>query len=507
MGVCVGGGFHPPPTHPTIPNCVGPKNKNLKWRRNMRRVLVFIVISLVLAGLACNYPMWAPTPTPTSPPPTPASTATSITQSPSLTPTPQPTGGTICVFAYKDLNRNAMRDNDEPPLTNVHFSIQRGGMEIQEHRSSAEDESHCFFELPPGDYKVLATAPENYQATNPSTLSITLREGKRLPVVLGFAELPSLPDGKLFIAGNVAIELVSASASGDFFFVIADNKLQLTDDGGLSWQIVGQAPPAHNVIASPADPNLLFAGDGQDCFRGGPDSPLFRSQDGGSTWEPMPSGINLRPAAAHPRNPSIAWAIGCDGVYITKDAGNSWTHQPAEEWGLYTLDLIQPAERQPMLVYAVGNSEGGSGALFRSEDGGHSWVTATDEPDLWITDLLLNPADADQVWFTTPGGIWQSTDGAATWQVQHQGLETVVVGESMQFEGRGLNSLTMASSGELYLGTAQGVFNSKDDGVTWQAIRGAPWGSENISQIVASETALGTRLWISALSGVYTYTP
>ncbi len=476
----------------------------------MHRFLGLLAAILLMAGVSCNYsvfPAPAPSPSPTPspivpPPPTLAAPA------PTSTPTAQPAEGSICVLAYEDANGNAMRDGEERSLPGVRFALQCDKDEINVHVSQAAQEPFCFVNLAPATYVVEAIPPESFRGTNPTILSITLSADERIPVILGFEQADGLPDGKLLPDQPEAVmALVGNARAGGSVYLVTEDALQRTDDGGQTWTVLGERPPAETVVVSPADPSRLLAGNGFDCFRGGPPAPLFISTNGGESWDESPAGQNLRPSAAHPTNPSVAWAVGCDGAYVTYDAGQSWEHQSFEAWGLYTLETIQPVMGQPDVVYAAGNSEGGSGALFRSMDGGHTWQTLTDDPELWITALLAHPTDADEVWFATPSGIWHSQNGGENWSHSAAGLEAVAVGDDYLFEGRGLHTLVRTESSLLYLGTALGVFQSEDGGAHWQAIRGTAWEQEPILHLLVSQAAPRTRLWVTAQSGIYVYTP
>lgn len=476
----------------------------------MRRFLGLLAAILLMASLSCNYSVFAapspspsPTPSPIAPPP-----STLAAPAPTSTPTAQPAEGSICVLAYEDANGNAMRDGEERSLPGVLFSLQRGQEEIDAHVSQAAQEPFCFVNLPPASYVVQAVPPDSFRGTNPTNLSITLSSDERIPVILGFEQAEGLPDGKLLPdQPEAAVALVGDARAGNSLYLVTMDELQRTDDGGRTWSVMGERPPAETVVMSPADPSHLLAGNGFPCFRDGQPAPLFISTDSGESWEESPAGENLRPAAAHPTNPSVAWAVGCDGAYVTDDAGLSWEHQPSDAWGLYTLETIQPVMGQPDVVYAAGNSEGGSGALFRSTDGGRTWQTLTEDPELWITALLAHPTDADEVWFATPSGVWHSQDGGERWSHSAAGLETVAVGDDYLFEGRGLHALVRTRSSLLYLGTEQGVFQSEDGGVNWRAVRGTAWEQEPILRLLVSEATSHTRLWVTAQSGVYVYTP
>jgi photosystem II stability/assembly factor-like uncharacterized protein len=471
----------------------------------MRRSLWFLILGLALAGLSCNYPGVA-TPSPESSPtaePTPPPTAAPL---PTATPTPAPPGARICVAAYEDLNENAMQDPGEPPLAGVQFIIEQRGVKVATHTTDGNREPMCFDELEPGDYRVTVQGPESYQATNPTSLFVTLRPGRRIPVALGFAPVPELPAGQVRVGDGFAARAIYASQPPQpTFYLRTTSALYRTANGGANWARVGDRPPADHVVVSASRPDLLLAGDGFECFRGGPDAPMFRSRDGGATWDELPGGLNLRPTAIHPEDPAVAWAVGCDGAYRSSDGGQTWTRQLADAWGIYTLETILPVPGDPRVVYAGGNSEGGSGAVFRSTDGGRTWQTIQEGLEFWFSALLVHRDDPRQLWFTTPSGVYRSSDGGRSWERSATGLEAVTVGTEYEFEGVGLYALARDAEGVLFLGTQQGLYRSRDGGRTWSRFGEGPWDDQAIAAVVVSSS--GERLWLETKAGVWAVAP
>ncbi len=429
-------------------------------------------------------------------------------QAPTETPTPPPPRtGEICALVFEDKNENGEYEEAETPLDGVVIMLEHDQVGIETKLRVAERDPFCFSDLPPGDYRITVDAPTGYSGTTVVPETINLGAGERVVLAWGFVEAPISEDAPVMVRDIAATGVLPVESSDATFYLLLDDGLARTDDGGKSWTQRTERVPASHVVPSPSDPDRLYAGEGQDCFRDGHDAPLYLSKDGGQSWSELPSGLNLRPAAAHPADPETAWAIGCAGVYRTEDGGMSWQLQEAKEWGLYSPDEIIVVSTNPEVLYASGNSEGGSGALFRSEDAGAQWETVTDEFSLWISALLVSPGDSDQIWVATPHGIWRSSDGGAEWQLSADGLETVTVGDDYEFEGRGLDALARASSGVLFLGAKQGLYQSLDGGASWTAISQAPWGVEPVYGVAVFEDRNQVELWVSAESGVYLFKP
>jgi photosystem II stability/assembly factor-like uncharacterized protein len=485
-----------------------------------------LVLVLIFASIGCNAASRSltPTPSPTQkiaeptetglPPIDAASTAlaqlniTQTAQAPTETPTPPPPEtGEICTLPFKDENENGEHETAEYPLEGVEIVLTHDEIEIEAHLRIAERGPLCFSDLPPGSYQVTVHGPPAYINTNPSSEVINLGAGQLVSISWAFVEAPIARGRPVLVEGGPALGVALADSTQNDFYLMVETGLARTDDGGKSWTVSRERVPANHLVSSPADPDLLYAGDGQDCFRGGDDIPMFTSKDGGQSWHELPNGLNLRPATAHPTDPEIVWAIGCAGVYRSEDGGSGWQLQEAEEWGLYTLAEIIPVRTNPEILYASGNSEGGSGALFRSEDAGTQWVTVNNEFSLWINDLLVSPTNPDQIWIATPSGVWHSSDGGAEWRLSAVGLEKVTVGDAYEFEGRGLYSLAQAEDGRLFLGTEQGLYLSSDGGATWSAVTETTWETEPVSRLDILENEDGIQLWVTAKSGVYVITP
>jgi hypothetical protein len=114
--------------------------------------------------------------------------------------------------------------------------------------------------------------------------------------------------GPLMIEGLQAIQLVGDPQSGENFYALTPAGLYITRDGGLTWIQVTSEPLQDNFKFSLAEPGILYAGVGADCYRDSPDQPFYKSINGGATWSELPSGINLHPVAVHPSDPNQLWA-------------------------------------------------------------------------------------------------------------------------------------------------------------------------------------------------------
>ncbi len=161
-----------------------------------------------------------------------------------------------------------------------------------------------------------------------------------------------------------------------------------TRDGGRSWQHVlfqSERAGCHDLSLDPSNPRILFAAIWQAqrhphaLISGGPECGLWRSLDGGDTWE----DLSRRPGLP-------AGLLGKIGVAVSPArAGRVWALVEAED-----------------------------GAVFRSDDCGESWLRLSEEPLLrtrpwYYMHITADPADADTVW-AQDYSLWKSIDGGAT---------------------------------------------------------------------------------------------
>jgi photosystem II stability/assembly factor-like uncharacterized protein len=337
-----------------------------------------------------------------------------------------------------------------------------------------------------------------------------------------------LPIGPLMIEGLQAIPLIGDPQLSNSFYAVTPAGLYITRDGGLNWAQVTTSPLQDNFVFSLAEPGILFAGAGADCYRGGPDQPLFKSINGGATWTELPDGINLRPVAVHPFDPNRLWAIGCAGPAFSSDGGDNWTTVSNDLFLIYDVSQILPSPTDPAgsvgsdwsVVYIAGVSEGGSGVIARSQDGGENWTPLLREsPEQtlwWITDLLVLPASLQQILLIDPHGVWRSSDAGEAWELFNAGLEDVIYQDGADFSTIGLNTLAVDSdtAPKIYLGTAQGVYQSLDGGETWAKVTGPTWQNAPIRDLALSsdlsqaEPVESTRqLFVTTDEGVFVFEP
>lgn len=316
--------------------------------------------------------------------------------------------------------------------------------------------------------------------------------------------------GPLLIGGEQASALVGHPQSGAIY-ALAPQGFYRSDDGARTWTLMTGSPPVtHSLVLAPSQPDVLYAGEGRDCYRGGPDAPMWKSLDGGRTWSELGAGLNLEPLAVHPTDPRRVYARGCNGPYRSTDGGDTWTLQGDDLFLVYDVRYIAPAPADDwQTVYLGCATEGGGGGVIGSSNGGAGWelITPLEPAPWWVSALAADPLSPTHVYFGEPHAFWGSADGGTTWFTSTVGLEGVVYDPGAPpTHTYGLLSLAYVPSDpqRWLLGTVRGLYGSADRGRTWTRLVGPAWQDERISGLLLTQEE-PHRLFVTTSAGVYVH--
>lgn len=156
------------------------------------------------------------------------------------------------------------------------------------------------------------------------------------------------------------------------------------------------------------------------------------------------------------------YAVTADqgAVFRTADAGTTWIRRPA----IFTDAAIGELATDPFdprVLYAAGSPSPGDFGVFRSLDGGSTWsYRSTGFSNGTISAIVLDRSAPGTIYIgTSAGGVWKSVDRAATFVPVNDGLAL------------GVSALAIGPAGrpDLYASTQGGIFRSSDGGASWQA--------------------------------------
>ena len=292
--------------------------------------------------------------------------------------------------------------------------------------------------------------------------------------------------------------------------------IQRSNDGGKTWEPVGNKFTYDGVIGthqwydgSPRpwefkrvwhlEPSLT---DPDTVYAGVEDAALFRSADGGQTWEelaglrghdtgpawqPGAGGLCLHTVLFDPINPERMFvAISSAGVFRTDDGGKSW--RPANR-GLHSQYIPNPTAEIGHCVHRIAMHPSRPGVLFmqkhwdvtRSDDGADSWreISGNLPSDFGFV-IDVNPHEADTIYVVPiksdsehypPDGklrVYRSRTGGNEWEPLTKGLPQSDCYVNVLRDAMAVDALDPCG---VYFGTTGGqVYASADAGNSWAPI-------------------------------------
>jgi len=249
----------------------------------------------------------------------------------------------------------------------------------------------------------------------------------------------------------------SVAVAGDpvdravFYFGSCGGGVWKTTDAGTTWRNITDghlnSVSVGALAVSASDPQVIFVGTGEACPRNDviQGDGVYRSTDGGRTWEHrgLAETLQISRVRISPTDPDLVYvaALGdifgpsdARGIYRSRDGGGSWELVLPGHPQVGAADLWM-APNNPRLLYATlweaqrqpwGFSSGGPGSrLYRSQDGGDTWTDLTSRPGLpkallGRMGVATAPSRQDRVWAVIEaaeqeGGLFRSEDGGETW--------------------------------------------------------------------------------------------
>ncbi|HKW41949.1 MAG TPA: hypothetical protein VJN39_11935 [Gemmatimonadales bacterium] len=224
--------------------------------------------------------------------------------------------------------------------------------------------------------------------------------------------------------------VVLVAALGHVWAPNAERGVFRTADGGKTWQKVlflNDTTGAADLVMVPGNPRVLFAGMWQfvrhpwELVSGGAASGIYRSTDGGVTWqrlkEGLPTGLLGRIAlAVGPTNPSHVYALietKQGMLWDSRDQGDHWTkvsdfHGLSARPFYFSLMHVSPVDDRKLFFSSY--------LLLRSDDGGKTTTPIdrgvhVDHHAVWI-----DPQNPDRMIQGNDGGVYVTENGARSWR-------------------------------------------------------------------------------------------
>ena len=308
--------------------------------------------------------------------------------------------------------------------------------------------------------------------------------------------------------GGRTVGAVGVPSQPNVFYIGVNNGgVWKTTDFGRTWKPIFDDQPTGSigdVVVSPSNPNVIYVGSGEGLQR--PDlsvgDGVYKSTDGGKTWinTGLKNAQQIGGLAIDPKNENRVFAAALGhpyganeerGVYRTVDGGKTWERVLYKDENTGAIQVtIDPNNSN--IIYAdlwagrLGPWENGSwngkeSGLFKSTDGGTTWKKLTSglptpEQGLGRIGFCIAPSNSNRLYATVDagkmGGIYRSDDAGETW---------TNINADERYWGRGSDFAEVRvdpKNADIVYSADVVTWKSMDGGKTWAAFRGAPGGDD-----------------------------
>ncbi|HEY3025720.1 MAG TPA: hypothetical protein VGJ55_06185 [Pyrinomonadaceae bacterium] len=290
-----------------------------------------------------------------------------------------------------------------------------------------------------------------------------------------------------------------------FYFGSVGGGVWKSTNSGRTWTPVFDSQPVASIGAigvAPSNPSIVYVGTGEADMRDSISfgNGMYKSSDAGKTWTHI--GLDgtrqIGRVVVDPKNPNIvfvaalghAYGPGPDrGVYRSRDGGATWQKVLFKNDDVGAVDLafdpnnsqiiyatLWATRRPPWFIYAPANGPGGG--IFKSTDGGTTWQPLTSglpTEKLGRIGIAVAPTNRNRLYAIVDakdGGLYRSDDAGATW---------TRISSDNRIWGRGwyFSKVTAdpRNADSVYVMNTS-VYKSLDAGKHWTAIKGAPGGDD-----------------------------
>jgi photosystem II stability/assembly factor-like uncharacterized protein len=234
-----------------------------------------------------------------------------------------------------------------------------------------------------------------------------------------------------------------------YYFGATGGGVWKSEDGGLDWKPLSdgffKTGSVGAIAVSDWDPNVVYVGMGEAPIRGNVShgDGMYKSTDSGKTWKHigLADTSQISRVRIHPRDPDLVYVAALGhiygpneerGVFRSKDGGETWEKILFRSDKAGAIDLILDPFNPRVLYAAIWEasrtpysltSGGEGGGLFKSVDGGDTWTEISRNKGLpkgilGKIGVAASGAQRDRVWAIVEakdGGVFQSDDGGETW--------------------------------------------------------------------------------------------
>jgi photosystem II stability/assembly factor-like uncharacterized protein len=275
---------------------------------------------------------------------------------------------------------------------------------------------------------------------------------------------PVGPDG-----GTVRSLAIDPKDPDRIFLGTSAGNLYLSTDKGASWSRFARPGNSaqmvlDHIVIDPADSRNIFVA-AWNAQLPSSDGDLYRSKDGGKSWEIVPDlhGKSLRALSIAASDPKILAVGALDGIYRSRNGGHDWERiSPENHAEIKNVESIAIDPTNPDVIYA------GTWHLpWKTEDGGKTWHNikkgVIDDSDVFS--IVIDPSQPANLFISACSGIYRSESAGEMFR-KIQGIP---------YSARRTRMLQMDPTDHnvVYAGTTEGLWKTTDAGVTWKRMTGS----------------------------------
>jgi len=304
----------------------------------------------------------------------------------------------------------------------------------------------------------------------------------RQPVASIGALAVASSDPKTIYAGTGETDIRSDLSTG--------NGVYKSTDGGSTWTHIGLEGTRQisQIVIDPQNPAIVYLGALGHAYGPNQERGVYKSVDGGTHWTrvlDLGPAIGISDLAMCSSTPQLLFAGAWNshrppwstyapidgpgsGLYRSQDAGKTWLRLegrglPEGDWGRVGVDVAPDGKRVYALIEAK-KSEAAKSGLYRSDDGGNTWVLANADPRLtsrawYFSRISIDPQNPEVIYVPNVA-LYRSEDGGKTISV----LRGAPGGDDYHQLW-----IDPRNSASMVLGTDQGTTISLNRGQTWSS--------------------------------------